>query len=99
MIRRAFKEGEIDADEAKRKRQRVKLKALGRPGHIKRFEELPESLQDLVERSFALHDRIVKLDRAVTTAEVVPDSGDLDELPVSNPVAAQMNMLRQAFGN
>lgn len=98
LIRRALKEGEIDADEAKRKRQRVKLKALGRPGHIKRFEELPEALQDLVERSFALHDRIVKLDRAVTT-ELRTGVEGFDEPPVSNPVAAQMNMLRQAFGN
>ncbi|MBU1211380.1 MAG: DUF1465 family protein [Alphaproteobacteria bacterium] len=98
LIRRALKEGEIDADEAKRKRQRVKLKALGRPGHIKRFEELPASLQDLIERSFALHDRIVKLDRAVTSENSSGADG-LDELPISNPVAAQLNMLRQAFGN
>ncbi len=99
LIRRALKEGEIDADEAKRKRQRVKLKALGRPGHIKRFEELPEALQDLIERSFALHDRIVKLDRAVTSVEPAPESDQFNEMSVSNPVAAQMNMLRQAFGN
>lgn len=99
LIRRALKEGEIDQEEARRKRQRVKLKALGRPGHIKRFEELPLSLQDLIERSFALHDRIVKLDRAVTKAAADADTGDSDDVPLSNPVAAQMNMLRQAFGN
>jgi len=98
LIRRALKEGEIDADEAKRKRQRVKLKALGRPGHIKRFEELPASLQDLIERSFALHDRIVKLDQAVRS-ENSPGIDCLDEPSVGNPVAAQMNLLRQAFGN
>ena len=99
LIRRALKEGEIDADEAKRKRQRVKLKALGRPGHIKRFEELPEMLQDLIERSFALHDRIVKLDRAVTVSPATSGEEALEEVPAGNPVAAQMNMLRQAFGN
>ncbi len=95
---RALKEGEIDEEEARRKRQRVKLKALGRPGHIKRFEELPEALQELIERSFALHDRIVMLDKAVAGA---PGGASVenDDLPtVNNPVAQQMNMLRQAFG-
>lgn len=98
LIRRALKEGEIDAEEARRKRQRVKLKSLGRPGHIKRFDELPESLQGLIERSFALHDRIVMLDRAITTGEPTAGGNDCHEAPISNPVAAQMNMLRQAFG-
>lgn len=98
LIRRALKAGEIDAVEARNKRQRVKLKAFGRPGHIKRFDELPAALQDLIERSFALHDRIVMLDRAIASSEAgkAPEGNDLPA--VMNPVAAQMNMLRQAFG-
>ena len=95
LIRRALKEGEIDAEEASRKRQRVKLQAIGRPGHIKRFDELPEALQDLIERSFALHDRIVTLDRAVT----VDKANDCVEPLTANPVAQQMQLLRQAFSN
>ena len=95
LIRRALKEGEIDAEEARRKRQRVKLKAIGRPGHIKRFDELPEALQDLIERSFALHDRIVMLDRAVTRDK----AKDCVEPTPDNPVAQQMHLLRQAFGD
>ena len=95
LIRRALKEGEIDAEEARRKRRRVKLKAIGRPGHIKRFEELPSALQDLIERSFALHDRIVTLDRAV----VGEKTEDRAEPTPANPVAEQMHMLRQAFGD
>lgn len=100
LIRRAFKEGEIDAQEADRKRQRVKLKAMGRPGHIKRFAELPESLQDLIERSFALHDRIVVLDRAVALGREADEDDAAVAAPAGdNPVAQQMSLLQKAFGN
>ncbi len=101
LIRRALKEGEINAEEAKRKRQRVKLKALGRPGHIKGFADLPENLQDLVERSFALHDRIVMLDKAISTktSDNADDEGASPDDVAGNPVLAQMSLLRQAFGD
>lgn len=98
LIRRALKEGEIDEAEARRKRATVKLKALGRPGHTRQFDDLPETLKDLIERSFALHDRIVKLDRAVASGGL-PHRDELEEVAAINPVAAQMSLLRQAFGN
>src|SRR5215468_3704899 len=60
LIRRALKEGEITAEEAHKKRARVKLQTLGRPSHTKGFAELPQGLRDLIEASFALHDRIVQ---------------------------------------
>ena len=41
LIRRAFKEGEITDEEARKKRARVKLQAFGRPAHVKGFAELP----------------------------------------------------------
>src|SRR5262245_6679377 len=60
MIQRAVKEGEISDDEARGKRARVKLRAPGRPSHVKGFTELPESLRNLIEASYALNDRIVQ---------------------------------------
>ena len=42
MIRRALKEGEITVEEARNKRERVKLRAPGRPSHVKGFVELPQ---------------------------------------------------------
>ena len=65
MIRRAPKEGEITAEEARAKRERVKLRAPGRPSHVKGFADLPAGLRDLIEASYALNDRIVQLDRAM----------------------------------
>ena len=41
MIRRALKAGEISAEEARVKRDRVRLRAPGRPSHVKGFSELP----------------------------------------------------------
>lgn len=93
LIRRALKEGDISEAEAQKKRQRLKLQSLGRPSHTKGFDDLPESLRGLIHESFALHDRIVQLDRAMTA----PASAAPTAAP-SNPVSEQMNLLRRAFG-
>jgi len=90
MIRRALKSGEISAEEARTKRQRVKLKGPGRPSHVKGFVDLPEGLQQLVEQSFSLNDRIVQLDRAM---ELAVGEGT----PAENPVGAQVTRLQEAF--
>ena len=90
MIRRALKSGEISAEEARSKRQRVKLKGPGRPSHVKGFIELPQGLQQLVEQSFSLNDRIVQLDRAMEVAVG-------EATPAKNPVGAQVTRLQEAF--
>lgn len=90
MIRRALKEGEITADEARSKRERVKLRGPGRTAHVRGFADLPEGLRHLIDASYALGDRIFQLDRAM---EVVVG----DPLPVENPVGAQVSRLEEAF--
>ncbi len=90
MIRRALKSGEISAEEARSKRQRVKLKGPGRPSHVKGFIELPQGLQQLVEQSFSLNDRIVQLDRAMEVAVG-------EATAANNPVGAQVTRLQEAF--
>ena len=92
MIRRAQKDGEISAEEARIKRERVRLKVSSRPAHVAGFTDLPQGLRDLIEASFALNDRIVQLDRAM---EVVV--GAETAAPAVNPVEAQMNRLQEAF--
>ncbi|HJZ33658.1 MAG TPA: DUF1465 family protein [Hyphomicrobiaceae bacterium] len=90
MIRRALKSGEISVEEARNKRQRVKLKGPGRPAHVKGFDDLPGGLQRLIEQSFSLNDRIVQLDRAMEVAVG-------DPAPADNPVGAQVSRLQEAF--
>ncbi len=92
LIRRALREGEITDEEAKKKRRRVKLQAFGRPAHVKGFADLPCGLRDLIEESFAMHDRICQLDRALTGNE----SDGAAPAP-ANPVAAQVVLLERAF--
>lgn len=91
LIRRALKEGEINEAEAAAKRSKVKLQSLGRPSHIRGFDDLPRGLRELIVESFALHDRIVQLDRAFN---VKPEVVDADAF---NPVAAQVSALHRAF--
>ncbi|MGH1418680.1 MAG: DUF1465 family protein [Hyphomicrobiaceae bacterium] len=98
LIRRGLKEGEITMEEARRKRQRVKLKALGRPSHIRNFEDLPEGLRDLIVASFALHDRIVQLDRAMTYSPS-EQMAKVEAASNLNPVANQLSLLNQAFNS
>jgi len=87
MIRRAYKEGEITAEELRRKRERVRLAAPGRISHVKGFAMLPEGLRRLIVASFALNDRIVRLDLAMQI--VVGET--------ESPARAQVARLEEAF--
>lgn len=92
LVRRALKAGEITQEEARIKRRRIKLAVIGRPSHIKNFEDLPERLRELIAQSFALNDRIVQIDRQLEGS--IP----ADTLETVNPVAQQMQRLTAAFG-
>ncbi|MBN9353659.1 MAG: DUF1465 family protein [Hyphomicrobium denitrificans] len=94
LIRRALREGEITDEEAQKKRRRVKLQAFGRPSHVKGFPDLPNGLRGLIEESFALHDRISQLDRAMSKPD---DSESLTG--AANPVAQQVGLLERAFAS
>lgn len=93
LIRRSLKAREITIDEARRRRQKLKLHSVSRPSHVPGFADLPPGLRGLVEESFALHDRIVKLDRAMTSADGAPRDPS-----AVNPVAQQLSLLEAAFG-
>src|SRR5262245_36740122 len=97
MIRRSFKDGEITAEQLARKRERVRLTEPGRISHVKGFDTLPEGLQDLIKASFALHDRIVRLDLAMQVRFELPDLAAADSLATDSPVQAQVTRLERAF--
>ena len=87
LVRRALNASEISPEEAAAKRARIKLGGSGRPGHIASFDALPAALRSLIEESFQLSDRIVLLDRALTSTTVADDS----------PVSRQLAMIETAF--
>jgi regulator of CtrA degradation len=91
LIRRAFNEGEITEQEAALKSNRIKLRTTGRPSQITKFPDLPKGLQALIEESFALTDRVIQLDLAITR------SADAEPELARNPVAAQLDRLQSAF--
>ena len=98
MIRRSFKEGEITAEQLARKRDRVRLTEPGRISHVKGFDTLPVGLQKLIEASFALNDRIVRLDLAMQVRIDEPEAADLGDHPmVASPVQKQVTRLERAF--
>lgn len=94
LIRRALKEGDISEAEAQKKRKGVTLQPPSRAAHVAGFGELPEGLRGLVAESYALQDRIVQLDRAMS---IKTDSVAAAEAMFANPVATQIDRLRVAF--
>jgi regulator of CtrA degradation len=94
LIRRAIKYGDLSEAEAKSKRKDVALDAPARPTHVQGFAALPETMRNLITESYALHDRIVRLDRAL--------NAKLDDAATGasgNPVGMQMDRLRVAFSS
>ncbi|MEZ5842865.1 MAG: DUF1465 family protein [Hyphomicrobiaceae bacterium] len=91
LVHRALKEAEISAEEAAVRRARVKLRTLGRPQHVKHFDDLPVGLRDLIAASFAMTDRLVQLDRALNEGTVA------EHAPAANPVGDQFARLAAAF--
>jgi regulator of CtrA degradation len=94
LVQRSYKSGEISLEEAEKRRRRIKLRPSGRPSHIKYFDELPETLRELIVTSFQITDRLIQIDRAMGTGV-----GDGQAMPpvTRNPVGAQISTIRSAF--
>lgn len=91
LVQRALKNGEITPEEADRRRRKVRLRPSGRPSHIKHFDALPADLRMLIVKSFAISDRVSRIDQAMQL------DGDTPPRVMENPVGAQMSTLRAAF--
>jgi regulator of CtrA degradation len=95
MIRRDHKEGRITSDVMRRKLIGVSLTEPGRISHVKGFDGLPEGLRTLIVASFALNDRIVRLDLAMQVQAEAPAG---DPTPAGgSPVQTQVARLERAF--
>lgn len=90
LIRRSVARGEMTRDKARRERTKLKLETIGRPSHLKDYEELPAELRTLVDRSFAMHDKISRLDRMF-------EVGAEGAAPELQPVGQGLEKIRLAF--
>lgn len=102
MIRRDYKEGKIEVGVMRCKLASVSLTEPGRISHVKGFDSLPDGLRSLIVASFALNDRIVRLDLAMQVQSGVPtDRGPAEgtRTPATgaSPVQAQVARLERAF--
>ena len=90
LLQRAVSAGELSETAAVAEKARINLDEIGAGSALAGLEQLPDGLNDLVERSLNLHQRIVRLDQMIT--ERRDFSGE-----VHNPVASQVDRLQQIF--
>ena len=88
LVQRAVAEGEITPVQARRERERVKLVPQDRGVPDEQFDELPETIRELIAQSLRLHARIVHLNGLLA-----------DEAPrlARSPVTQQQRLLRSMF--
>jgi regulator of CtrA degradation len=94
LVQRALNEGEISPDEAARKKGRLKLKTLNRTIAAAELDNLPAGLRDLMAESFRLTERVLQLERSLTSE---PGPADTRNQPADSPVALQLQSLERAF--
>ncbi len=95
LLQRAIGAGELGIEEARKENHRITLNDIGRGHDLAGSESLPDALKDLVERSIALHGRILKLDSMITS-QTSPTSGAAS--PVSDQIDKLASMLKVARG-
>lgn len=91
LLQRAVNEGEMSRDQAKQEKNKVRIDAIRTTADGPNWDELPERLRALVEKSIGLQRRIAHLDNALSKQE---DDVE-DETP--NPIARQLDALSSAF--
>ncbi len=90
LLHRAVKEGDLSADQANHERAKVKLGGMSSATEGPTWNDLPERLRVLIERSMRLQERVIRLDEALRRG---PEQG-----PVDNAVQRDLGRLADAFG-
>ena len=91
LLQRAIGAGEVTNEEARREKHRISLGEIGRGNPLAGAEQMPAALNELVERSLALHLRVQKLDAMLNLQARNAQSSH-------SPVGQQLERLSAAFG-
>ncbi|MEM5583012.1 MULTISPECIES: DUF1465 family protein [unclassified Roseibium] len=94
LLQRAVNEGEMSREQAGSDKNKVRLDKLSSATGGPSWDELPENLRELIERSTRLQERIVHLDTMLYRKSEEP----VEEANNDNPVASQISKLHAAFG-
>ncbi len=95
LLQRAVNEGEMSPEQAGNEKNKVRLDTLSSTRDGTGWDQLPERLRSLIERSVRLQERVLHLDRMIHESD-----RDGMQMPAGgNPVAAQLSALSAAFGS
>ena len=89
LLHRAVNEGEMTLAQANKEKKKVRLVS-GEPIDTKMLASLPDRLQDLIERSRLLQDKVRRLDANIHAPV-------LDQPAAPNPLDRHLGLLRAAF--
>lgn len=95
LLQRAVNEGEMSREQAGSDKNKVRLDKLSSSMGGPAWNDLPDTLRSLVERSTRLQERVVHLDKMLYRVE---DNAPQEEANNDNPVASQISQLHAAFG-
>lgn len=90
LLQRSVNEGELTPDQARAEAAKVKLGGFETATEGPGWDDLPETLKDLIMRSISLQKRVLQLDQAIHRPIAPPVEG--------NAVARQIGQLHAAFG-
>lgn len=95
LLQRALVNGEMTEDQVLSEKSKIRLDTASARGEPPVWWELPDQFRDLVDRSLSLQTRVRRMDADLSQDDqgaYAPAAGD-------NPVTAQLNLLRTAFGD
>jgi regulator of CtrA degradation len=91
LLQRAVNEGEMTQDQAGQEKAKVRIDGSASARSGPGWDEVPDALKALIERSIRLQERIRRLDAAIYQAKQEP-------LSAPNVVAEQLGRINQVFG-
>ena len=91
LLQRAIGAGEMKPDEITKERHRISLADIGRGHALVGSEQLPKGLVDIVERSLALHQRILKFDAMLRAGAAEPTAAPSPVMTQIDRIAASFN--------
>lgn len=89
LLQRAVNEGDISAEQARHERAKVKLGGVSSATDGPGWEDLPERLRELIDRSLRLQERVVRLDTALRQ--------EGEATAADNPIARDLGRIAEAF--
>ena len=89
LLQRAVNEGDISAEQAGHERAKVKLGGVSSATDGAGWEDLPQRLRELIDRSLRLQERVIRLDAALRQEGEAPAA--------DNPVARDLGRIAAAF--